>query len=152
MEGRDYGDNQILQMTVQEQDGRKVRFKTDLPESGRTVVSEWMSPDDAKGGTMISWCENIRQQIDADARELVAKRKRDKDMAAAEEDVQLKEEEVVDVANPVEYATHQRDMYRDRVKILEERIHDQKGERTRMREHLEQWEKIVDSLTGEVDQ
>jgi peptidoglycan hydrolase CwlO-like protein len=152
MEGRDYGDNQILQMTVQEREGKTVRFKTELPGSGRTVVSEWMNPDDAKGGTMISWCENIRQQIDADAREHELKRKRDRDMAAVKEDVELKEEQVEDVTNPIEYATRQRDMYQERVNILEERIEADKQERKRMREHLEQWQKILTSLMGETDE
>lgn len=154
MAGVDYGDSQILQITTQEKEGELVRFKTTLPVSGREVSSEWMRPDATmSGSTLISWCNNIRQQIDADVREAEAYRKRKKDLDAAEaEDLGMKKVAVEEVTNPVEYSTHQRDMYRDRVQILEERIDNCKSERTRMREHLEQWEKIVNSLTGEVDE
>lgn len=150
MEGRDLGDNQILQMTLQETgEGGTVRLKTTLP-SGRDLVSEWMSPDDARKAVM-PWCENVRQQVDADARETAARKKRDKDLSAAIEE-EAKEEAVDEAVSPVAYAVHQRDMYIARAEVLEERLEATETELKKVREHLEQWNVIVHKLRGETDE
>lgn len=148
IEGRDMGDSEILQKTTQQSEGGKVRLKTTLP-SGRDLTSEWMAPDAMKK-VMIPWCDNVRQQVDADNREAEAKRKRDKDL---EEDMEHKEDAVeTETTNPVEYAVHQRDMYIARVEVLEERQEATEAELKRMREHLEQWNVIVHKLRGETDE
>ena len=138
MEGRDYGDNDILKATVQEksEDGKTVRFKTVLPGTEKEVTSEWMNPDDIKSAVIMTWCESIRSQIDAYAREQEALRKRgDINTDIDEED--YKKETVEEVTDPIDYAKHQRDLYHDRVDILEQRINDAKAERTKVREHFE---------------
>ena len=62
-----------------------------------------------------------------------------------------REDSVSDATNPVDFAKHQRDLYQDRQSVLEERYAELKIQIKQNRHHLEQWEKIVDSLRGEVD-
>lgn len=149
IEGRDLNDTDILQSTEQVVEEGKVRYRTKLP-SGREVTSEWMNPDDMAGKIVIKWCEFIREQVDLDAREAAAVKKR----KPIEEEVEkeVKEEQAEDATNPVEFAKHQRDLYQERVNVLEERITAAKIERKKCRDHLEQWEKIVGSLRGETDE
>ena len=65
---------------------------------------------------------------------------------------EVRQENLSDVTDPVEFARHQRDMYLERVNVLEQRINDMKAERTTMRSHYEQWEKVVITLRGEHDE
>ena len=151
MEGRDLGDNQILGSTLQETENGKVRFKTTLP-SGRELVSEYMNPDDATGKTVISWCEHVRQQVDVDSAEENAVKKRE----AAGDITPEKETSTAGPSSsevdPYEYAVQQRDAYYTRIQILEGRIDEQKAERKIMRRHYEQWETVVKTLRGEIEE
>ena len=150
LEGRDLGDSQILQQTVQESNEKGlVRMKTTLP-SGRDLVSEWMNSDDAKKVVM-SWCQNVRQQIDFDAQEAKAAKQREKDLADVVQE-ETKEQAVEEVTDPITYATHQRDMYIARAEVLEERLESTEIELKKVREHLEQWNVIVHKLRGETDE
>lgn len=160
MEGRDLGDSQILGSTVQENKDGKVRFKTTLP-SGRDLVSEYMNPDDANGKIVIKWCEHVRAQIDVDNAEEAAAKKREMvaPIASAEptgttsnEDSLLAEDLVSGEPDPVAFAIEQRDAYEERVHILEERLTQMKVERKTMRQHYEQWQKVVETLRGETDE
>lgn len=152
IEGRDLGDSQILNDTVQAtNDKGDIQLKTVLP-SGRPLVSEFMNPDSVKGSVLISWCENVRQQVDLDEQERKAKAKRKVD----EEVVQEKAKDLVDVPpddeSPIDYAKRQRDAYQSRVNILEARIVELQTERKKIRSNLEQWEKVVKTLRGETDE
>ncbi len=157
-EGRDFSDNDILQSTIREEKDGKIRFKTVLP-SGRDLVSEYMNADAATGKVMISWCENVRAQVDVDVAEAQATKKRETLEEAPTTDLlpgdTLPESTEVDVSedpNPIDFAIRQRDAYEQRVHILEERITQQKIERKLMRGHYEQWEKVVATLRGETDE
>lgn len=103
------------------------------------------------GKTTIKWCNSIREQVDADNREEQAREKRDLpvDEQITEE---VREERVEQAPDPVQFAIHQRDMYEARLKVIEQRISSLKEERTTMRGHYEQWQKVVDTLRGETDE
>ena len=127
-----------------------MRYSTTLP-SGRKVVSEWMRKDDMKANTVITWCEFIREQVDIDQREKAAEKKRGRVDVPEQIEEEVREDSVSDATNPVDFAKHQRDLYQDRQSVLEERYAELKIQIKQNRHHLEQWEKIVDSLRGEVD-
>ena len=157
IEGRDFGDAQILQQTVQEpgEEGM-VRYSTTLP-SGRNLTSEWMRPTDMAGKTVISWCDHVRQQVDIDAREEAARKKREKLEREAGEMLEYKKDSVAEEvsigsSSPLDYVRQNRDAYQERANILEARILELQNERKTVRLHLEQWEKILDSLRGETDE
>jgi len=146
MEGRDMGDSDILQSTrVENNDRGQIQYRTTLP-SGRELTSEFMNPDDAKGKVLISWCDHVRQQIDADNAEAKAERDRGDigiDTAEVERNVEV---------TPLQYVTKQRDLYQEQVNRLERSIRELQDERKTAREELEQWERVVDSLRGETDE
>lgn len=151
MEGRDLGDNEILATTTQIQEGKKVQFKTILP-SGRELTSEFMDATAATGKVIISWCDNVRAQVDVDSREEEAIKKRTAEPIVIEEAVRGPEpvEDLGDV-DPITFAIEQRDAYEKRVHILEDRITQMKAERKVIRGHYEDWQKVVDTLRGETD-
>ncbi len=144
-----WGDNEVLQNTRQVSEEGKVRLEVTLP-SGRELTTELMDPDDARKH-VIDWCGHVRNAIQADKNEEEAKRKRG---SVEPEDIadEAKEEAAEEATDPIAYAEHQRDMYQERVNVLEERISDLKVERTRCREHLEKWDQIVRAFRGETDE
>lgn len=144
-----WGDNEVLQNTAQVQEEGKVRFEVTLP-SGRSLTTELMDADAARRH-VIDWCGHVRNAIKADEAEREAKAKRG---SIEPEDIsdEVKEEAAEEAVDPISYAEHQRDMYQDRVNVLEERISDMKVERTRCREHLEKWDQICRTFRGELDE
>ena len=149
LEGRDVSDTQILESTIRDADAKGlVRFRTTLP-SGRTLTSEFMDADAARG-TVIQWCENVRQQIEVDIAEEKAKKARGKIDFGESTPEEIRESIKEAEPTAIDYAKAQRDAYQSRVNILETRISELKTERTAIRKHLEDWERVVDALRGEV--
>lgn len=150
MEGRDMGDSDILQMTrVETNEKGLIQYRTTLP-SGRDLTSEFMRPEDAKGKVMISWCDHVRQQIDVDAAEKEAIRKRGT-LDEVEDVIAEAEPKTRPAESPLDILTARRDEARSAVDYIEQKIEALKQERTPLREELEQWEKAVESLRGETD-
>lgn len=152
-EGRDLGDSEILSMTRVETDGKKVQWRTTLP-SGRELTSEWMPEDQAKGRILVSWCENVRQQIDVDRAEKAARKAREKldDVPTPEEEDSSTAETAKGEVTPLDYVIGERDKWQQRCKDLDEKINLLKNEREEARGNLEQWQKVVIGLRGETDE
>lgn len=154
LEGRDLNDSQILQGTIQETgDNGRVRYKTILP-SGRDLVSEWMNPDDMQGKTVITWCDHVRQQVQVDVEEERAARKRLalEEVAENSEESTASSPESIEESSAMAHAVAQRDKWLLVAQAAEEEVVQWKLKRKKARLEHENWEKIVNSLRGELDE
>ena len=141
MEGRDLSDSQILDLTKLENEDGKSRLSIVLPGSEVVLTSEWMDLDSARKH-MIQWCEHVRQQVDAHNLK--------EERGLPDTPAKKREEPVVD-ESPLAYATKMRDKYQGKVRVLEQEIEDLQSERSTVRTLLEDWERVLNALRGELD-
>lgn len=149
-EGRDLNDTEILAATTRPpNDKGQVQFRITLP-SGREMKSEWMIAEESKKG-VIPWLEYVREQVDVDRanQEALKSREMDTTSVSTAEESSTKEDSS---QSPIDYVTQQRDTYRSVVERLEHELKATQNDLAEARDNLEDWQKIVDSLRGEIDE